>query len=333
MKKIYFFNSILACFLFVNGQAQTLTATGSNPTVGETFNFVTTAGFSPGGSGSGQTWNFSTLSGTNGSSSAVTVGSTPNGSNFPSANLAFNHGGGTYSYHNTNSSAYQAYGYDANGTIILYSNPEDQLHFPFSLSNTYNDFWQGSFVSGGYTFYREGTTTVTADGTGTLITPSGTITNVVRVHFVQNYTDSTFITAPYVITYNNDQYIWYKDGTHFALASTYTLTNSVSGTTTGGTYLITTVGVEENSLLSNSLEVFPNPAIDNVGIKFSNEGSSTVDVSLINIAGQLVYSQQLSNISIGENLNYIDVKDIEKGTYFVKLQSGSAIAVRKIVIQ
>ncbi len=333
MKKVYTLFTAALGLLTLQGYSQTLTATGSNPTVGETFNYFNTSYFAPGSSGSGQTWNFSSISGTAASIPFVAVGPTPNGGSFPQANIASNNSG-AYAYHNTSSTAYQAYGYDANGTVIIYANPEDQLHFPFSLGNTYNDVWNGTFVSAGYQFFREGVTTVTADGTGTLITPSGTISNVVRVHFEQNYTDSANIMGnPYVITYYNDQYVWYKDGTHFALAATYNLTTSAGAPTTGGTYLVTTVGVEENSLLSSSFEAYPNPATENVSIKFSNENYSTVDVSLINIAGQLVFTQQISNLTTGENFNSIDIKDMEKGTYFVKIQSDDAIAIRKIVIQ
>jgi hypothetical protein len=334
MKKHYILLTAISGFIFASGNAQTLTAIGSNPVIGETFNFVTTSYFAPGNSGSSQTWNLGAITGTPSSSTAIPVGSTPNGGSFSFANVALATGG-AYSYVNAASSVYQNYGYAYNGTVIPYSDPEDQIYYPFAMSNNFSDTWASVFVSGGYTFYREGMTTVTADGSGTLITPSGTYTGVLRVHFVQNYTDSANIGGnPYMITYSNDEYFWYKDGIHFALASTYTLVNSSSGTSTGGSYYVsTTLAIDENENLISDFELFPNPASGIVRVNFTNENSDFISLSVINIAGQEVYSEKFLDAVNGEYCTDIDISRFAKGAYFVRIQTDKAIRSERMIVE
>jgi len=334
MKKIYLLVSFISGLFAVAATAQTITATGCNPVIGEVFNYKTTTGFGPGGSGTGQTWNFATISGTSTTSTAVAVGSTPNGSSFPAANIAFSNTGSTYSYQKTSATALQHYGTVAAGVVIAYTNPEDLLHYPFAMSNTYSDNFAATFTNSGFTFYRSGSVTITADGTGTLITPTGTFTSVLRIHMVENYSDSANIFGtPTVTAYSNDQYLWYKDGTHFPLASTFTFTTG-AGTTSGGNYYVsTTVGIDEVNALSNSLTVFPNPASQNVRLNFNLTDNQKIEVVLANALGQVVYTQNTEKIS-GEQTIDLNVSAFEKGVYFVRIKTEDGLtATRKIIVQ
>jgi len=308
----------------------TLTATGCNPTIGNSFTFTQTAHFSEGGSGASQTWNFATLTGTAGApANVVSVGSTPNGASYPSATVAIDQGGGAYGYYKTSSSAYQNYGTVSGTTSIIYSNPEDMLHFPFTYLNTSTDPFAASFTSGGYTFVRKGNTTITADAYGTLITPAGTFNNVTRVHMVEAYQDSTFIGMPYVITYNNDEYLWYADGTHTALAATFTLTNSVSGPTTAGVFLSATVtGVEENQYVS-SLNLFPNPAVNAITLDVNLTENKTIEARIYNVAGQLVNKGLTTEGVQGANALTVNISELPQGIYYAQVKVGGSVAETK----
>ncbi len=334
MKHFYILTTAITSVFITQSIAQTITATGSNPVIGETFNYKTTSYFGPGTSGTGQTWNFSTISGASTTSNVVSVSSTPNGSSFPNANVALTGAGSTYSYQKTSATVLQNYGFVGSGVVIAYSNPEDLLRYPFSFSNTFSDTWAAIFTNGGYTFYRNGSSTITADGTGTLITPTATFTGVLRVHLVENYSDSVNIFGtPTVTTYNNDQYLWYKDGIHYPLASCYSLTTG-AGTTTGGSYYVSTsVGIEENLALANSINLFPNPTSENIRLKYNIESTTSVKISIINILGQEVYAEEISKLSAGEQTIDLNVSSFEKGTYFVKIQTNDSFATKKIIVQ
>lgn len=329
MKKIYL---LLISGLFLSTtKSQTLTATGCNPVVGQTYDRVFTGAFSQGSAGTNQTWNISSLTGTNSSANVVTVGSTPNGSNHPLANLSFEEGT-NYTYMKTSSTAFQMYGIEVSISFV-YSNPEDLLRFPFSYPNTYTDTWAAIFTSG-VTFNRKGSTTVTADGTGTLITPSGTYTNVLRLHSVQTYSDSADLGGtPYIITYNNDQYFWYKDGIHFPLASTYNLTSSASSPSTGGYYTDVQVGILENEFLAKNLSVIPNPARNNISVSYSLEKNSQVTISILNSIGEEVLINQTFENLIGNHLLNIDISTLKKGIYFIRILANEELATKKLIIQ
>src|SRR5262249_35849058 len=129
-----------------------------------------------------------------------------------------------------------------------------------AYNNTYTDSWAATFVSSSYTFYRTGSTTVTADGYGTLTTPDGTFNNVMRVHFVQTYQDSAYISGPIIITYQNDEYMWYLNGNHYPIAAVYTLSSNASSTTTGGFYMSNVVNSVPETTSVLSLSLSPNPA-------------------------------------------------------------------------
>jgi hypothetical protein len=49
---------------------------------------------------------------------------------------------------------------------------------------------------------------VTADATGTLITPAGTFSNVIRLHVVTSYRDSAFANPGHIVNnYADDEYV------------------------------------------------------------------------------------------------------------------------------
>lgn len=330
MKKIYLLFLVIV-FSTTTTKAQTLTSTGCVPVVGDVYNRVLTNSFSQGSSGTGQTWNISTLTGSSSIANVVSVGSTPNGANHPLSNIAF-YDGSNYTYYKTSSTAYQLYGLEVSISMV-YSNPEDFMRYPFSYSNTYNDTWAATFTSGVF-FYRKGSTTVTADGTGTLITPNGTISNVIRVHSVQIYSDSADLGgSPYVITYNNDQYFWYKDGIHFPLASTYNFTSSGSAPSSGGFYTDLPIGIKENLLLSNDVILTPNPANERVMVSYLLEKNNTIKLSVINVIGEEVFVHQSSQNLMGKQSLNIDLKQFDKGIYFVKIQAEGESVTKKLIVQ
>lgn len=313
----------------------TLTATGINPVIGESFTFNGSTYVSPGSAGASQTWNLASMSGTPGElTTVVAPSSTPNGTSFPGSNIAWSTPTSGVSYFKTSVTALQYYGgVSGGGTVMPYSNPEDFLHFPCTFTNTFSDTWATQFLSGAYTFYRTGTTTVTADGYGTLITPTTTYTDVMRVHFVQVYQDSAYIGGPYIITYNNDEYMWYKEGAHVQIAAVYTLTTSAGGPYTGGLYVTGSVGIDNSSDFISSSNLFPNPASDKVTVDFTLTENQKVDVRLFNAVGEQVEINQNADGIQGENTMQLDIANLAEGIYFAQIVlKGNVAATKRFVI-
>jgi hypothetical protein len=325
MKKHYFLFSAAALCSALSDAQPVLTASGINPVPGDISVIKRTQDLSPGSSGANQTWNFSSMvvSATdNYSTGAVSLA--PEGSNFPSANVQWNNGS-VYAFWKTSSTALVNMGFDTPAAVMPYSNGEDFLHFPFSYNNSYSDSWQSIYDVSGFTFTRTGVTTVTYDGYGSLTTPAFNLSNVARVHFLQDYKDSSqFSTTHYV----NDEYFWYVNGYHQPVASVYTLTFG-SNQNTGGSYagnVSTTVSLDE--LTSQTMLIAPNPASDKVIVGLSS-GEALTSVRIFDLEGKVVFEKP----NPGESRVELDVTSLPPGFYFAKVETASgSVEVRKVEV-
>jgi hypothetical protein len=93
----------------------------------------------------------------------------------------------------------------------------------------------------------------------------------------------------------------------------------------------TTVGIEENEFVNN-MNIYPNPANNNLNLSFNINTPQNISIKLSNVTGQNVYSETHSNFNGVFNKN-IDVSSLSKGVYFVNVLTEKASITRKIVIQ
>lgn len=82
-------------------------------------------------------------------------------------------------------------------------------------------------------------------------------------------------------------------------------------------------GIEE---YANALKIFPNPTTGNVNIQIPSSANST-EATIINNSGQVVRKINLQN-----QLTNLDLSDLSKGVYFVKLAGKEANEMKKLVI-
>lgn len=312
----------------------TLTATGINFEIGETYYFIDISYVSPGNPGANQTWDLSSATITSQKlTTVVAPSSTVNGGDFPYSNIACSNFSGVM-YFKTSATAFQNYGISSTSSIIAYSDPEDLLRYPFNYNDTYSDTWATQFLSGGYNFYRKGTTTLTADGYGTLITPGGTYTNTMRVHLVQVYQDSVSIQGTQsIITYTNDEYVWFKEGIHNQLAIMYSLTSSSGGPYTGGNYISVITEIDDISDFTSSINLFPNPASDKIALDITLAKNQKVDICLFNYLGQQIEINKVIDGVEGVNATQLDVSSLSNGIYFVQIVlDGNIASYKRFVI-
>ena len=100
-----------------------------------------------------------------------------------------------------------------------------------------------------------------------------------------------------------------------------------NATVDDGSCTYDTSDIEENNILEMNL--FPNPNNGSFSITL-NDNLSSFNLSIINILGQEVYTQQVKNYSINSKQN-IKV-DLVKGTYIVNLKTeGNSIKIPVII--
>jgi hypothetical protein len=96
-------------------------------------------------------------------------------------------------------------------------------------------------------------------------------------------------------------------------------------------YEIDNVGVEEPEAFTQ-LDIFPNPASGILNINFRLEDSQSVELQLVNITGESVYSETLTNVA-GEISNSIDISKFAKGIYILNLTSARGHVNKKVIIK
>lgn len=311
MKKILLSVSTILAISGLNAQS-TMTGSDLNATIGHTCTMYIGNYVAEGNSGASQTWDLSSLSG-----SAVTESygaATEPGANIKMTQVA----SGTTStidmkFDNTGQYWYSLSG---GGTVMTYSDPMMQLGLPLTYQGNMSDNFAATFTSG-VTFDRSGTNTQTVDGYGTVITPEGTFTNVLRSHMHQEYSD---VTTGATITYVADIYTWYKAGVKDPVASVSQLTSnstlSGTATTSYGSYLEATgLGITENEI--GALSAYPNPAVSDIKLDLSEDGINNILVT--DIQGK-IYTPDYT--VMGDKV-VMNTNDLRGGVYFIRAEYAS----------
>lgn len=87
----------------------------------------------------------------------------------------------------------------------------------------------------------------------------------------------------------------------------------------------------EVELESSSIKVFPNPAIDYTQIELDVIGSKEISVQLYNVIGRQVATQDYGVLSGPQQL-FFDSSELLKGIYLMRINVGSQIITRKLLI-
>lgn len=274
-------------------------STDLNPVVGDAM-IIKNCDWVPAGSaGNNMTWDLSAQT----ENSAYMLSVSAAGGSTPNANIDLNFGGQSNMYLLCNTSGQQIYNQLAGTTMITFSNPMQYMEFPLNSTMNFTDNFVATFSSSGYNFTRAGDVGGIADGYGTLITPEGTFTNVIRVKYTQIYTDTYSLGT---IDYDVETYAWYKAGYHNALASVSSIT-TFQGTQIYSEYMeVSTLGVEENTL--SSALVYPNPVSNELNIQMKDTEISSI--SILDLNGNTVKIVTNSHTQI-------DVSELNSGLYFL----------------
>ncbi len=292
-------------------------------TVGDAINFqeVSTAGLTPGAAGANVTWDFSditTLPNYYGYE-LINLADAPENDQFPGANLAADNGVDAFGFIKLTSSEYTNYGVFAGGVITYYDDPEELFVFPMSFGTTNTDNLHSTFFSG-IEFERSGTTVSEADAYGTLILPTGSFENVLRVKVAQDYTDdATLLPSP--IIYDFTLYYWFKEGVLGPLFQYFEL--NVGGafpseTSSAAVNENLAVGIDDVTAQSKVV-ISPNPAVDNINIEFGNEIYNT-QLIVYNQLGQVVISDFVTTTN---KIATIDINSLVPGIYQVEALDGN----------
>lgn len=91
-------------------------------------------------------------------------------------------------------------------------------------------------------------------------------------------------------------------------------------------------GLNKQESFLQDLSVYPNPTKENINLVFNSEISQNIIIEVTNIEGKIVRSKQLSLLK-GKTEHTIDVLDLSKGTYLVKIIGEKTSEVKQIVLE
>lgn len=94
---------------------------------------------------------------------------------------------------------------------------------------------------------------------------------------------------------------------------------------------IVVTGIQD-LILENSLQLWPNPTTGNAQMIMELRTSSRLKVSLTNMAGQTLWQYQ-AELAAGTQTITLPSADLADGVYFISLQQGDGVIVRKLVKQ
>lgn len=91
------------------------------------------------------------------------------------------------------------------------------------------------------------------------------------------------------------------------------------------------VGVDENEIFEG-LQVYPNPASDQLSVSFTQSETSNVSVKLISVTGELVYTESKNSFA-GIYASAIDLSTMAKGVYFLSISNETGTVNEKVIIK
>ncbi len=330
MKKL---NFILFVFIGVLGYAQpSITRAGVDRTnVPVTFRSddFTATSISAGPAGANITWNFSAYSGVN--VVTTTTNACPGQANcfrFPAANRI------------TKPSQAEVYDFssmtDTEATMLgsyfgpamgegtsTYTDPLIEYKFPITYLQQFDDNYQFNVVSAATNTSESGQVSFTADAYGTVITPVGTFSNVIRVKRMRTATQT--MPGSLQASYTNESYQWISqnEGVVLSFAINSFTFNGTTNTTKSLSYLVPgALSTAETDNRQADISVYPNPGEDRVTLKSKEEIKK---ITVNSLDGKTVLT--------AENNRSIDISGLPKGVYILQGTFRNGTSVSKKIIK
>jgi hypothetical protein len=91
------------------------------------------------------------------------------------------------------------------------------------------------------------------------------------------------------------------------------------------------IKVEGGSSIAN-LDVYPNPSRDVFNISFTSENIQDLEVRVINLVGELIYTEDLQQF-VGEYTKSISLAENAKGIYFLEIETNDGVINKKLILQ
>jgi hypothetical protein len=94
-----------------------------------------------------------------------------------------------------------------------------------------------------------------------------------------------------------------------------------------------TIGINESAIESSTLNIFPNPAKDNLNISFELKSKSSVKIEVLDMTGRLVISADYGVKNAGVYAEKINIDGLGSGMYLLNIRTGNGLAAKKVFVE
>lgn len=303
--------------------AQTLTNSNFSLQPGDQFTYRLGLGAVFGQGGVDLTWDYSSLEFDNSENQYYFDPSTvPSSVLFPSATVADHDPGGGVRFYRASDAGLDYLGLVNGWDTILFEDPNRLMGYPLGYGNSYEDDYHVT-IYGADAQVGWGHKTHSADGTGDLILPFGTISNVLRVHSTSINMGTT---GGDTASISHEWYSFYKPGVHSEV-----LTGESDGSWT--VWLDEySIGMADALLHPIGIDLLPNPATSAVELIYSHTGRK-MTCTVLDATGRVVLNKDLSG-PVGIGRHRIDLGGWGSGLYSVRItDADGALGVKRLIVQ
>jgi len=92
-----------------------------------------------------------------------------------------------------------------------------------------------------------------------------------------------------------------------------------------------TIGVKENSIVDNQIDVYPNPSTGQIWLDFSNKTAQEISIDVFDITGRVVFSETQSYIP-GDHKVKLCLDNLISGLYILKLRGEGFSKQQRIIV-
>lgn len=319
----------LASFSTLRAQP-VLDFSNSGTVVGDAFTYHAGPWADPGTAGANQTWDLSTLT----SDSLIFIefvdpATTPDGASFPAATVAaMDMGFFAYSQFDATGGYLHGMSNVPGEAPIVYSDAMQMTSYPSTIGTTWVDAFHAEFSVMGFPIVRDGSITANADGYGTLILPWGTLNDVLRVTYVEDYADVTLAT----MEYHREYTYFLQAGTHYPIVHLFSFSSTVFGNTTivtGSQWMVAgSVEVAEAPPPAPQVGAWFDPGAGVIEVIADGTiGPATVEV--LDLSGAIVARHALTGGAGGKR---IPATGLSGGLYLIRLTDASTARTARVVV-
>lgn len=303
---------------------------------------VVTENLNDGSDGANQTWDFSQLSTTEESAhwggSVVDPSLLDDFDFYNGANIAMVLNNGVIRYWSNNEQQLAAIGQGGDHDLLHLNNANKLLEYPFTIGSSFSDEASGTLYSTCRTYDWESTSETQGVGYGTLVLPSGTFENVLKVRRI-SFTAKTETEHGFERENNIVEHYWFQPGTAGPLFYMRAWSNNgCPGSNEGmeAFYAVhDNVAAGTNDFLNEDLflSVFPNPANEHIHLNVRSDKEIIGEIWITDMLGQSVLQvDEMSRIDKTRLYN-IDLAELQPGLYVLNLRAEGIHKSRKLIVQ